>query len=52
MGSLESQVEEIALDLTGTEAASRLEMCLREPRSSIQRLVPSVGATAVIQEGR
>lgn len=33
MGGLESQVEETGLDVTGTGAASGLDLCLMEPGS-------------------
>lgn len=51
MRGLESQVEETELDVTGTGAASVLELCLRKPGSCIQKLVPGVGTTAVVQGG-
>lgn len=43
MGSLESQVKGTGLDATGTGAASGPELCLRKPRSSIQRLGDQCG---------
>lgn len=51
VGSLESLVKETEPDVTGTGAASGLEVCLRKPGSSIQKLVPSLGATAIIPGG-
>lgn len=38
-------------DVTGTGAAPGLEVWLRKPGSNIQKLVPSLGATAIIQGG-
>lgn len=51
MESLESLLKKTEPDVPGTGAASGLEVCLRKPGSSIQKLVPGLGATAIIQGG-